>query len=189
MIKPLLLLLVGIVLEIVVWVALAQVMSGWWIFLWTIATFLVGLKILRGSASNIMPQLQKMQTTGQMSSEPKVQSNMARAIAGFLLLIPGVLTDILGMLLFIPAVQTALRGALMKTMLKRQEAMMQNMMKGMGMGGGSQSDMMSDLMRHMNEMSGQTGAGSNPNHRPTVIDGEARTIEPEIKRIKPANDE
>lgn len=189
MIKPLLLLLLWVVLEIVVCVALAQVISGWWIFLWTVATFILGLKILRGSTANIMPQLQQMQTTGQMSGEPKVQSNLARALAGFLLLVPGILSDILALLMFIPAVQTALRGVLMKTMLKRQEAMMQNMMKGMGMGGAGQSDMMSDLMRRMNEMNGQAGAGTNPYHRPTVIDGEARRVEPELKRIKPANDE
>ncbi|XID75308.1 FxsA family protein [Alkanindiges sp. WGS2144] len=184
MIKPLLLLLVGIVIEVIVWVTLAQFMSGWWIVLWTIGTFILGLKVLRGSASSIMPQLQQMQVTGQMSAEPKVQTNLARALAGFLLLLPGVLSDILALLMLIPAVQTALRGALLKTMLKRQQAMMQNVMSGMGMGG--QSDMMNDLMRRMNEMNGQADTGNN--RRPTVIDGEARTVEPEVKRIKPAND-
>lgn len=190
MIKPLLLVLVGIVLEILVWVALAQVMSGWWIFLWTIVTFVLGLNILRGSASNIMPQLQQMQTTGQMSGEPKVQSNLARALSGFLLLLPGILTDALALILFIPAVQAWLRTALMGMMMKRQQAMMQNMMKGMGVGGGNQADMMGDLMRRMNEMSGQAGSGAGGQlHRPNVIDGEARHVEPQIKRIKPANDD
>ena len=191
MIKPLLLVLVGIVLEVLLWIALAHVISGWWIFLWTIGTFLLGLNILRGSASNIMPQLQQMQTTGQMSGEAKVQSNLARALSGFLLLLPGLLTDALALILFIPAVQTWLRTALMGMMVKRQQAVMQNMMKGMGMGGGNQADMMGDLMRRMNEMSGQAGNanGTGQPHRPTVIDGEARHVEPQIKRIKPANDD
>ncbi len=193
MVKVLLLLLVGLILEILVWVALAQFISGWWIFIWTIGTFFVGLNILRGSASNIMPQLQTMQATGQMSTEPQVQSNMGRALAGFLLLVPGLLTDALALLMFIPAVQKSLRAALMKTMLKRQEAMMQTMMKGMGMGGGmgggNQADMMAEMMRRMGEMNGQTGAGGQGGHRPTVIDGESRNVEPNIKRIKPANDE
>ena len=191
MIKPLLLVLVGIVLEILLWIALAHVISGWWIFLWTIGTFLLGLNILRGSASNIMPQLQQMQTTGQMSGEAKVQSNLARALSGFLLLLPGLLTDALALILFIPAVQTWLRTALMGMMMKRQQAMMQNMMKGMGMGSGNQADMMGDLMRRMNEMSGQAGNGNGAGqpHRPNVIDGEARHVEPQIKRIKPANDD
>ena len=191
MIKPLLLVLVGIVLEILLWIALAHVISGWWIFLWTIGTFLLGLNILRGSASNIMPQLQQMQTTGQMSGEAKVQSNLARALSGFLLLLPGLLTDALALILFIPAVQTWLRTALMGMMMKRQQSMMQNMMKGMGMGGGNQADMMGDLMRRMNEMSGQAGNanGTGQPHRPNVIDGEARHVEPQIKRIKPANDD
>ena len=191
MIKPLLLVLVGIVLEILLWIALAHVISGWWIFLWTIGTFLLGLNILRGSASNIMPQLQQMQTTGQMSGEAKVQSNLARALSGFLLLLPGILTDVLALILFIPAVQTWLRTALMGMMMKRQQSMMQNMMKGMGMGGGNQADMMGDLMRRMNEMSGQAGngGGTGQPHRPNVIDGEARHVEPQIKRIKPANDD
>ena len=189
MIKPLLLVLVGIVLEILLWIALAHVISGWWIFLWTIGTFLLGLNILRGSASNIMPQLQQMQTTGQMSGEAKVQSNLARALSGFLLLLPGLLTDALALILFIPVVQTWLRTALMGMMMKRQQSMMQNMMKGMGMGGGNQADMMGDLMRRMNEMSGQAGNGTGQPHRPNVIDGEARHVEPQIKRIKPANDD
>lgn len=196
MIKPLLLVLVGIVLEILLWIALAHVISGWWIFLWTIGTFLLGLNILRGSASNIMPQLQQMQTTGQMSGEAKVQSNLARALSGFLLLLPGILTDVLALILFIPTVQTWLRTALMGMMMKRQQSMMQNMMKGMGiggmsdMGGANQADMMGDLMRRMNEMSGQAGNGSaGQPHRPNVIDGEARHVEPQIKRIKPANDD
>ena len=191
MVKLLLLLLVAIILEVVLWVTLAQFISGWWIFLWTIGTFFVGLNILRTSASKIMPQLQTMQATGQMSTEPQVQSNMGRALSGFLLLVPGLLTDALALLLFIPAVQTALRAALMKTMLKRQEAMMQSMMKGMGMGGGAggnQADMMAEMMRRMGGMNGQTGAGSK-GHRPTVIDGESRNVESEVKRIKPANDE
>ena len=189
MIKPLLLVLVGIVLEILVWIALAQVISGWWIFLWTIASFLLGLNILRGSASNIMPQLQQMQTTGQISGEPKVQSNLARALSGFLLLLPGILTDALALFLFIPAVQAWLRTALTGMMMKRQQAMMQNMMKGMGVGGSNQADMMGDLMRRMNEMSGQGGNGTGQPHRPNVIDGEARHVEPQLKRIKPANDD
>lgn len=190
MIKPLLLVLVWIVLEIVVWIALAQVMSGWWIFLWTIVTFVLGLNILRGSASNIMPQLQQLQTTGQMSGEPKVQSNLARALVGFLLLLPGILTDALALVLLIPAVQVWMRTALTGMMMKRQQAMMQNMMKGMGVGGGNQADMMGDLMRRMNEMSGQAGSGvGGQPHRPNVIDGEARHVEPQIKRIKPANDD
>ena len=60
-----------------------------------------------------------------------------------------------------------------------------------GMSGGNQADMMNDLMRRMNEMSGQANhaAGTGQPHRPTVIDGEARHVEPQIKRIKPANDD
>ncbi|ONG42055.1 FxsA protein [Alkanindiges hydrocarboniclasticus] len=202
MLNPILILLAGIVLEVLAWIGVAQFMSGWWIFLWTAIAFVWGLSILRSSVGGIMPQLQQMQMTGQLSGEPQVQQSLPKALAGFLLLLPGLISDVLALLILIPAVQTVVRNALTNIMMKRQNAMMQNMMKGMGgmstgggFGGGNSSgqpDMMAELMRRMQEMQGQGPASgttqSGQAHRPTVIDGEARHVNPEVKKIKPAND-
>lgn len=201
MLNPILILLAGIVLEVLAWIGAAQFVSGWWIFLWTAIAFVWGLSILRSSVGGIMPQLQQMQMTGQLSGEPQVQQSLPKALAGFLLLLPGLISDVLALLILIPAVQNIVRKALTNIMMKRQNAMMQNMMKGMGgmstggFGGSNtsgQPDMMAELMRRMQEMQGQgTSSGKSQSgqaHRPTVIDGEARHVNPDVKKIKPAND-
>ena len=198
MLNPILILLAGIVLEVLAWIGAAQFISGWWIFLWTAIAFVWGLSILRSSVGGIMPQLQQMQMTGQLSGEPQVQQSLPKALAGFLLLLPGLISDVLALLILIPAVQNIVRKALTNIMMKRQSAMMQNMMKGMGgmsaggFGGSNtsgQPDMMAELMRRMQEMQGQgTASGAGQTHRPTVIDGEARHVNPDVKKIKPAND-
>ena len=188
MLRLLLLLVVGMVAEISLWVFIAHFISGWWIFGLTILAFVVGLNLLRGSVSNIMPQLQQMQMTGQMATDSRVSKQLGLAISGFLLLLPGFISDVLAVLLLIPAVQKAVQSALTSTMQKRQQAMMQQMMNGMGSAGGNQADMMAEMMRRMQEMQGGMPSGGSA-HRPTVIDGEARHVEPDIKRIKSANDE
>lgn len=193
--RLILLLLVGFALEIAVWIGIAQFVSGWWVFLWTAIAFFVGLNLMRSSVANIMPQMQQMQMTGQMSSDPEVKNSLGKALAGFLLLLPGVISDVLAVLVLLPPVQRALQGAIGGAMAKRQQTMMNQMMGGMGaMGGGSagsgQADMMAEMMRRMQEM--QQGGSVNPragSHHPTIIDGEARHVEPDIKRIKPANDD
>jgi UPF0716 protein FxsA len=193
MLRLLLLLVIGMVVEISLWVFIAQFISGWWIFMLTVLAFVLGLNLLRGSVSSIMPQLQQMQMTGQMNSDSNVSKQLGLAIAGFLLMLPGFISDVLAVLLLIPAVQKAMQAALTSTMQKRQQAMMQQMMNGMGGmngmrgAGGNQADMMAEMMRRMQEMQGGTPSGDA--HRPTVIDGEARRVEPDVKRIKSANDE
>lgn len=193
--RLILLLLIGFIVEIAVWIGIAQFISGWWIFLWTAIAFFLGLNILRGSVANIMPQLQQMQLTGQMSGDPQVKNSLGKAVAGFLLLLPGVISDVLAVLVLLPPVQRALQGAISSALMKRQQSMMNQMMGGMGaMGGGaangSQADMMAEMMRRMQEMQqGGTANTRSGGHHPTVIDGEARHVEPDIKRIKPANDE
>lgn len=179
------LLIVAFAVEIAVWIGIAQFISGWWIFLWTAVAFVLGFNLVRGSVGNIMPQLQQMQLSGQMSGDPKVKNSLVKAFAGLLLMLPGVISDLLALLVLLPPVQRNLQGIISKALAKRQQAMMQKMMGGMGMGmptSGNQGDMMNDLMRRMQEMQGGAGGGS-------VIDGEARRVEPEVKRIKSANDE
>lgn len=47
------------------------------------------------------------------------------------MLIPGLITDVLDVLILIPSVQNIFKNAMMKTMAKRQQAMMEKMMGGM----------------------------------------------------------
>ena len=97
-------------------------------------------------------------------------------------MIPGLISDVLALLVLIPSVQTAFRNALMKTMAKRQQAMMDQMMGGMGGGGAAGQNPFADLMRQMQEMQNQQGGGQYRDS--TIIDGEAREVKPDQKKIE-----
>ncbi|WP_179998149.1 FxsA family protein [Acinetobacter sp. YH12239] len=186
--KLALIVLIGIVLEIFVWVGVGDLVgSMWYVFFWFIAAFFIGLNMVRSHASGLMPQMQQMQQ-GHMSADPNLTNNLPKIIAGIFLLIPGLISDLFALLILIPPVQTAFKAVMMKTMMKRQQAMMEKMMGGMmgdmgGMGGQANGqNPFADLMRQMQEMQNQQhGRGSNDS---TIIDGEAREITPEAKKIE-----
>lgn len=181
----LLIVVFGAILEIAVWIGIAQFISGWYVFFWFIIAFFIGLSMLRSSTSSIMPQLQQMQMSGQMGNDPAVTKKLAVAMAGFLLMLPGVVSDILALLILIPGVQTLFRNALMKTLAKRQQAMMNKMMGGMmggDVGGNAGQNPFEDLMRQMQNMQHQHGGS--PYNDSNVIDGEAREVKPDQKQIE-----
>ncbi|ENW18614.1 FxsA family protein [Acinetobacter haemolyticus] len=179
----LLIVVFGTIAEVLVWIGVGDLVgSMWYVFFWFIIAFFIGLNIMRSSTSSIMPpQLQQMQMTGQLGGDPAVTKKIALAMSGFLLMIPGLISDVLAVLVLIPAVQTGLRNALMKTMAKRQQAMMDQMMNGMG-GGAAGQNPFADMMRQMQEMQRQQGGGQYQDS--TIIDGEAREVKPEQKKIE-----
>lgn len=136
---------------------------------------------MRGSAAAIMPQMQQMQMTGQMNGDIAANGNISKLIAGFLLMVPGLITDVLAVLLLIPAVQRLFRNLFMGMVARRQQAMMEKMMGGMmgnmGGGGAAGQNPFEDLMRQMQNQQGGRYQDSN------VIDGEAHEVEPERKQI------
>ena len=179
----LLIVVFGTIAEVLVWIGVGDLVgSMWYVFFWFIIAFFIGLNLVRSSTSNIMPQLQQMRMTGQLGSDPAVTKKLAIAMSGFLLMLPGLISDVLAVLVLIPAVQTAFRNALMKTMAKRQQALMDQMMGGMGSGAAGGQNPFADLMRQMQEMQNQQGGGQYRDS--TVIDGEAREVKPEQKKIE-----
>lgn len=176
-----LIVVLGAILEIAVWIGVAQFISGWYVFFWFIIAFLLGLNLVRSSTSTIMPQLQQMQMTGQLGADPAITKKLAYALVGFLLMLPGLISDVLALLLLIPGVQSAISKALMNAVAKRQQAMMNQMMGGMGSGASGAANPFADLMRQMQEMQHQQGAGYRDS---TIIDGEAREVKPDIKQIE-----
>lgn len=179
----LLIVVFGTIAEVLVWIGVGDLVgSMWYVFFWFIIAFFIGLNLVRSSTSNIMPQLQQMQMTGQLGSDPAVTKKLAIAMSGFLLMLPGLISDVLAVLVLIPAVQTAFHNALMKTMAKRQQALMDQMMGGMGGGAAGGQNPFADLMRQMQEMQNQQGGGQYRDS--TVIDGEAREVKPEQKKIE-----
>ncbi|MFW2772854.1 FxsA family protein, partial [Acinetobacter baumannii] len=177
----LLIVVLGAIVEIAVWIGVAQFISGWYVFFWFIIAFFIGLTLIRNSTAGIMPQLQQMQMTGQLGNDPTVTKKLAYAFAGFLLMLPGLVSDVLALLILIPGVQTAFRNIAMRTLAKRQQAMMNKMMGGMG-GAGAGQNPFADLMRQMQDMQNQQGGGSQY-HDSSIIDGEAREVTPDHKKI------
>ena len=186
--KLFLFILAGVILEVFVWIGVGDLVgSMWYVFFWFIAAFFIGTSLIRKYSAGLMPQMQQMQA-GQMGADPALTNNLPKIIAGFLLLIPGLVTDVVAVLLLIPAVQKAMTGALMNVMMKRQQAMMEKMMGGMlgdlnGMGGGAQGqNPFADIMRQMQEMQQQQGGSTYRDS--SIIDGEAREVTPEAKKIE-----
>lgn len=185
--KLALIVLIGLVLEIFVWIGVGDLVgSMWYVFFWFIAAFFIGMNMIRSHAAGLMPQMQQMQQ-GQMSADPNLTNNLPKIIAGLLLMIPGLITDVIALLILIPPVQAAFKAMAMKTMMKRQQAMMEKMMGGMmgdmgGMGGNAQgANPFADIMRQMQDMQNQQGGRPNDS---TIIDGEAREITPDAKKIE-----
>ncbi|MCH7378872.1 MULTISPECIES: FxsA family protein [Acinetobacter] len=179
----LLIVVFGTIAEVLVWIGVGDLVgSMWYVFFWFIIAFFIGLNMVRSSTSSIMPQLQQMQMTGQLGGDPAVTKKLALAMSGFLLMVPGLISDVLAVLVLIPPVQTAFRNALMKTMAKRQQAMMDKMMGGMGAGSAAGQNPFADLMRQMQDMQNQQGGGQYRDS--TIIDGEAREVKPDQKKIE-----
>lgn len=164
----------GAILEIVVWIIVAQFISGWYVFFWFIIAMILGAMLMTSSVRTIMPELQKMQLTGHAQFEGTVGKRLILAMSGLLLAIPGLISDVIALLILLPFTQKIVKNAVMSAMLKRQQKMMQNMMNNMGMGG---ENPFVDMMKNMQQ------GGFNRPFDDSIIDGEAREIKPEQKQI------
>ncbi len=180
--KLFLFILAGVILEVLVWIGVGDLVgSMWYVFFWFMAAFFIGMNLIRKYSAGLMPQMQQMQM-GQMSADPAMSNNLPKILAGFFLLIPGLITDVLAVLMLIPAVQNAFKAAMMKIMMKRQQAMMEKMMGGMmgDMGGAQGQNPFAEMMRQMQDMQNQQGGRGDS----TIIDGEAREVKPDAKKIE-----
>ncbi|MBU3845375.1 MAG: FxsA family protein, partial [Candidatus Acinetobacter avistercoris] len=76
--KLALIVLIGLVLEIFVWIGVGDLVgSMWYVFFWFIAAFFIGLNMIRSHAAALMPQMQQMQQ-GQMSADPNLTNNLPK---------------------------------------------------------------------------------------------------------------
>jgi UPF0716 protein FxsA len=184
--KLFLIVLVGLILEVFVWIGVGDLVgSMWYVFFWFVIAFFIGMNLIRKYATGLMPQMQQMQM-GQMPGDPALTNNLPKILAGFFLLIPGLISDVLALLILIPGVQNAFKNVMMKTMAKRQQAMIDKMMGGMmgnmnNMGGDAQGqNPFADMMRQMQDMQ----QGGSQRHDSNIIDGEAREVTPDAKKIE-----
>lgn len=197
--------IVWFIIEMLLWYLLAQFMSGWWVFMWFIIAAVIGISLIRKGMAALNPMAQQMKAGGMMNPAMRPQEStmiksVAVAAAGLLLLIPGVLSDLLALLVILPPVQKKLKDFANNYVMNNQQKMMEMMAKQMGgqnpFGGAG-------------GMGGQNpfgGAGGMNNQNPfgqqqqnpfgnvfkqhTTVDGTAKTIPKDVKKItKSANDE
>ncbi len=175
------------VVEITLWIWASHIVGGWWVFFWTVAAFFIGLSFVRHSIASVLPQLrgQNMQQI-QLESSADMPRVLTRALAGVLLAIPGLFTDVLALLLLLPPIQHMVQDRVKIMMAKRQQAMMAQMQRQ------AEAFAQQGFGQDFSWTNGESHS-FNPAGRGTVIDGEARTVEPapiEVKRIDhAANDD
>lgn len=189
--------LIWFIIEMLVWYLLAQIAygAGWWVFLWFIVAAVLGVMMIKKTASTLNPMAQAIKSgvLPNMASSPSentIAKAVAMGIAGILLFLPGILSDIVAGILLIPAVQKMLVSRAKAYAMKNQAKMMAMMAKQMGGVGG------------FGAMGGNNPFGQNPfgNNNPfggfgspfgktgTTVDGEAKTIKKDTKKLPPAND-
>ena len=197
--------IVWFIIEMLLWYLLAQFMSGWWVFMWFIIAAVIGISFIRKGMAALNPMAQQMKAGCMMNPAMRPQEStmiksVAVAAAGLLLLIPGVLSDLLALLVILPPVQKKLKDFANNYVMNNQQKMMEMMAKQMGgqnpFGGAG-------------GMGGQNpfgGAGGMNNQNPfgqqqqnpfgnvfkqhTTVDGTAKNIPKDVKKItKSANDE
>lgn len=207
--------LVWFIIEMLLWYLVAQFVSGWYVFFWFIIAAVIGISLMRKGLGVLNPMAQQMKNGGMMNpsmrpQESTMMKKVAMAVAGILLLIPGLLSDFLALLIVLPPVQKLLKGKAESYVQNNQQKMMEMMMKQMGgqspFGGAAGQNPFGN-MGNMGGMNGQNpfgdmGNGSNPfganspfgSANPfgggaKTVDGTAKTVSKDAKRITSANDD
>lgn len=206
--------IVWFIIEMLLWYLLAQFMSGWWVFMWFIIAAVIGISLIRKGMAALNPMAQQMKAGGMMNPAMRPQEStmiksVAMAAAGLLLLIPGVLSDLLALLVILPPVQKKLKDFANNYVMNNQQKMMEMMAKQMGgqMGGGQNPFGGMGGQNPFGDaggMNGQNPFGQQQNpfgqqqqnpfgdvfKQHTTVDGTAKNIPKDVKKItKSANDE
>ncbi len=202
--------IVWFIIEMLVWYLIAQFTSGWLVFMWFIIAAVIGISLIRKGMAALNPMAQQMKAGGMMNpsmrpQESTMMKSVAMAVAGILLLIPGVISDFLALLLVLPPVQKVLKDKANNYVMNNQQKMMEMMAKQMGgaggMGGGNPFGGSGGMGSGQNPFGGGMG-GQNPfgqqQQNPfgdvfkqhTTVDGTAKNIPKDVKKIThSANDE
>lgn len=200
--------IVWFIIEMLLWYLVAQFMSGWYVFFWFIVAAVIGIILLKKGTTSLKPMATQMQGMGMLNPamrppETKITQAVALSIAGILFLIPGILSDIIGVLALLPPVQKKATEFGKAYAMKNQDKLMQmmasrmgglsgmsgmnpNMMGGLGgLGGGFSNaggqNPFADMMSGFGNSTANKGTKGKFNQ---TIDGQAKRIQ-----RKPANDD
>ena len=186
--------IVWFIIEMLLWYLMAQFISGWLVFGWFIIAAVIGISLIRKGMVALNPMAQQMKAGGMMNpamrpQESTMLKSVAMAVAGLLLLIPGIISDLLALLVVLPPVQKKLKDMANKYVMNNQQKMMEMMAKQMGGQMGGQNP--------FGGMGGQNPFGQQQQNpfgdvfkQHTTVDGTAKDIPKDVKKItKSANDE
>ena len=182
--------IVWFIIEMLLWYLMAQFVSGWLVFGWFIIAAVIGISLIRKGMVALNPMAQQMKAGGMMNpalrpQESTMLKSVAMAVAGLLLLIPGIISDLLALLVVLPPVQKKLKDMANKYVMNNQQKMMEMMAKQMG------------GQNPFGGMGGQNPFGQQQQNpfgdvfkQHTTVDGTAKDIPKDVKKItKSANDE
>lgn len=185
--------LIWFIIEMLVWYLVAKLIGyggGWYVFFWFIAAIVIGLGMIKKAAGTLNPMAQQVKAMqngvipnpANQPAESSITKSVALGVSGILFLLPGLLTDVVAVILLLPVVQRKLTGAAKNYALKNQDKMMAMMAKQMGGNSPFGSNPFGT-----GSFGGQSPFGRAGN-RPTTVDGEATTVN-HRKGISSANDE
>lgn len=201
--------IVWFIIEMLLWYLVAQFISGWWVFFWFIAAAVIGLTLIRRGMTTLNPMAQQMKAGGMMNPamrppENQIIKTIGMAVGGLLLLIPGLLSDLLALLVILPPVQKKLKSLANDYVMNNQQKMMEMMAKqmggqspfgGMGGAGGQNPFGGNNPFGSQSPFGGKPGSDSgnpfgNVFKQNTTVDGSAKPVIKDVKKLKkPANDE
>ena len=103
--------------EVTAFIIIWGQIGGLLTFIGVFLTAVVGLWLLRSQAANVMANLRHQVTRGE-APLAAVAESLSLLVGGILMLIPGYVTDGLGLLLFVPVLRTIVGLAIMSRLLK-----------------------------------------------------------------------
>ena len=96
------------IIEILVLVKIGQ-MTEWWVpIMWVVAAGFVGLAVVRREGLRAFRRVREETRSGRMPAD-QVVDGLLRLLAGLLLIVPGVLTDVAALVLLIPPLRQSVQ--------------------------------------------------------------------------------
>ncbi|MGH3647240.1 MAG: FxsA family protein [Micromonosporaceae bacterium] len=117
------------VAEVAAWIGAVQLVGFGWAVLGTLATSVLGFYVVRAEGRRSMRRLRETVDSGELSGTES-SHGVLRLAGGLALLLPGYLTDLIGLLLVLPPTRALVRGALFRGFVKRLSPEAANRMFG-----------------------------------------------------------
>lgn len=106
---PLIAFLVFVYIEVQLFAWLAEATNGLWVLVQIVATTLVGLQFVRWQGLQTLYRARERSAQGQLPAAEMLEGTLL-ALAGLLVLLPGILTDTVGLFLLLPFVRRGWAG-------------------------------------------------------------------------------